>query len=540
MSEKYNWRQKMLSLIWLTYCLSIPKTYFGDQEFLQDFATRAVKANFADPEVRDLIGMWELVWGCAIYQKVTKTMSSNVNDHTMYMAKYKGDPDCDRYVIALAGTNPFSLQNILVEDINVSRTSGWNNGQPWLSTEHFAEDPGKPAVSNGIAAALKELTTDMWDGDKRILDYLQEITAKATKPIEITVAGHSLAGAMAPSLGLSLVDRQAEWDPSKTATIKVVTLAGFTPGNAAFAEYYDATLGENTDRLWNQIDVVPNVFEVEGLRKVAGIYSPSLWPSVSMTAVFKGLEVASGAQNYTHILRSTPGIPSEFNPAFTIGNLDGDPDLKGVVLDMCAEMVAYPALQEVQMIPLVPDSIKDKLKVLVKEFGAEVREVLDELVTVGGDVEDVITERLGDVLSQATGLPPSILMFNAPPGLKKVLATEQLVNLINYVLQLLYHHVWRYAEYFEFTELDKRRQEITVRVAGEMKKKQAEVQPENTVIVNYGSAKKDDVDDLLNGEGKLLAGISGIMKNLKEAGQVSQSAQPVIFLVKKKKSDDGF
>lgn len=540
MSGQYNWQQKVLSLIWLTYCLSIPKTYFGSQAYLQTFATKAIKANFADAQIRNLIGIWQLVWGCAIYQNNTKISSSNVNDHTMYVAKNVDNTEIDQYVIALAGTNPFSLQNILMEDVNVGQATPWNAGQPWKSTEIIRQDNGQPAISAGICKALRDLTTSMWDQDLLLLDYLKQATAQATKPVEITVAGHSLAGAMAPSLGLLLVDRQAEWDEKKTATVKVVSLAGFSPGNEAFANYYNATLGDKTDRLWNHIDVVPNVWEIEGMRRIPGIYEPNLPSNVAIEVVFKGLEAFSQAQNYTHIKRSVPGFPSTFNPSFQIENLGRDSDLKNVVLDMCVEFVAYPILLEIQAIPFLSENIESNLTKLLGAFQEELKELLDDLISQGTNVEDALRERLSSVIAQFTGIDINFFFIPLSDQLNQLLSHEEMVNLLNYVLQLLYHHVWRYTEYYGYTELDRRRQEITAQVASQLEQEEAKVQTENTVIVNYGSAKKDDIDDLLRGEGKLLKGISGVMERLKQSGQVSKSAQPVIFLVQKKKDDNKF
>jgi len=540
MSSQYSWQQKVLCLIWLTYCISIPKTYFGSQEYLQTFATKAVKANFADPQIRSLIGTWQLTWGCAVYQIKKGSSSSNVNDHTMYIAKYMDNPDLDQYVIALAGTNPFSLQNLLLEDVNVATASPWNQGQPWKTAERLTKDNGEPAVSAGITKALKDLTTAMWDGDQLLFDHLREITMNASKPVEITVAGHSLAGAMAPSLALSLVDRQAEWDAKQTTNIKVVSLAGFSPGNEAFARYYDQMLGEKTERLWNQMDIVPNVWAVEGLRKIPRIYTPDIPPILAVDIALKALELSSQDQNYTHIKRTTEGFASDFNPGFMIDNLPNDPDLKGVVLDVCTEFMAYPVILQLQSIPLVGDVTKDYVTDLVKEFSEEVRVVLDDVVTNSASSEDLLKESLNGVISKICGVDVNLFLFPIPDELEELLSTRQVVRLINFVLQVLFQHVWRYSRHYQFTEFDARRAELTAQVASKMKVEESKVQTQNTVIVNYGSAKKDDVDDLLRGEGKLLRSISSVMEQLKQADQVSQNAQPVIFIVQKKKDSGKF
>jgi hypothetical protein len=536
MSGQYNWQQKVLSHIWFTYCLAIPKAHFGPQEYLQKFATKAIKTYCADAQIRKLIGTWELTWGCAIYQNNTKDSFSNLNDHTMYVAKNTDNTEIDQYVISIAGTSPFSLQNILLENVNVGKATPWNAGQPWKSGETINQDNGQPAVSAGMCRALKYLTTQMWDGNVLLLDYLKQVTSQASKPVEITVAGHSLGGAMAPSLALLLVDRQAEWDEKKTATVKVVALAGFSPGNEAFANYYDATLGDKTDRLWNQSDIVPNLWEIESMRKIPAIYEPELPSNIAISVLLKRLEEFSQAQNYTQIKRSVPGFESPFNPSFQIQNLSKNFILdKNVVLDICAELVAYPVLLQIQAMPFLSDDLESNLTTLAKTFANDIKEVLDDLIENDTDTEDALKERLSASITEFTGIDVNLFFVPVSDRLEQLFSREEMFNLVNYVLQLLYHHTVRYSEYYGYTEVDRRREELTAQIAAQLEEEEAKIQTENTVIVNYGSAKKDDVDDLLRGEGKLLKGMSGIMERLKQSGHVSKNAQPVIFLVQKKK-----
>lgn len=63
---------------------------------------------------------------------------------------------------------------------------------------------------------------------------------------------------------------------AKIANVKVVSVAGFSAGNSAFAEYYDQTLGPNTLRIWNSSDLVPHVWEVEALKIIPRLYSPNI------------------------------------------------------------------------------------------------------------------------------------------------------------------------------------------------------------------------------------------------------------------------
>ncbi|HBQ96985.1 MULTISPECIES: hypothetical protein [unclassified Roseofilum] len=66
----------------------------------------------------------------------------------------------------------------------------------------------------------------------------------------------------------------------------------------------------------------------------------------------------------------------------------------------------------------------------------------------------------------------------------------------------------------------------------------ATAQKENTIILEIGNAKKDDIDDLRYGEGKLFKKIQYTIERLKDDGQVGENAQPIIVIVKKKKEKD--
>ena len=62
----------------------------------------------------------------------------------------------------------------------------------------------------------------------------------------------------------------------------------------------------------------------------------------------------------------------------------------------------------------------------------------------------------------------------------------------------------------------------------------AQTQQANTIILDLGSASKDDITDLRYGEDKLLKRIAKAIESLKQSGEISEDAQPVIAIVKKK------
>lgn len=60
-------------------------------------------------------------------------------------------------------------------------------------------------------------------------------------------------------------------------------------------------------------------------------------------------------------------------------------------------------------------------------------------------------------------------------------------------------------------------------------------QEANTIILEM-SARKDDIDDLRYGEGKLFRKVGSVIEQLKDSGEVGENIQPFIVIVKEKKS----
>ncbi|MEA5576047.1 hypothetical protein [Anabaena sp. UHCC 0451] len=65
------------------------------------------------------------------------------------------------------------------------------------------------------------------------------------------------------------------------------------------------------------------------------------------------------------------------------------------------------------------------------------------------------------------------------------------------------------------------------------------IQEANTIILEFNSAKKDDLRDLRAGEGKLFRKIQDTIDQLQETGELGDCVQPVIVIVQQKKSDKG-
>ena len=116
-----------------------------------------------------------------------------------------------------------------------------------------------------------------------LLTFLAAAIENATGPLDIVVAGHSKAGALASTVALWLAETQGDrtpaeerWDPGRRATVHCWSYAGPTAGDAAFARRSDALLGARCHRVWNDLDIVPRAWCIDDLVSVPALYEPAI------------------------------------------------------------------------------------------------------------------------------------------------------------------------------------------------------------------------------------------------------------------------
>ena len=288
---QYQEQQIIFTLSWLSNWSPKKK---GTSEKLEKEMTSALNEFLNKDEIQNLIGHWDIVWGPAIYNK-KKYDNKNVTN-TMYVAN-RGN----KYVIAIAGTNPYSTYDWIVEDFFVRKKV------KWAYANSFSQGLN-PEISEGTNIGLTHLRKDMSSSGKTIVQYLQELTAKVDSPIEIIVTGHSLGGALSSTLALSLLDTQSDWDPKKLATVFTQPSAGATPGDEDFSRYFQYQLGTHTNRIWNTIDIVPHAWNKTQLNEIPKLYLPEIKSDIWIEAFVSRATHLSGSNNYTQILPDTPGL----------------------------------------------------------------------------------------------------------------------------------------------------------------------------------------------------------------------------------------
>lgn len=210
---------------------------------------------------------WDIVWGPAVYTFPLTFLQDNM----MFVVKQRSQPD--NYVVAIRGTNGMSIWNWLEEDFRVLQKVDWPvpANKPIKGTPKISE-----ATHIGIEALLEKMIpkANMPGDNQSIKTFLSSVVQAG--PAKINFTGHSLAGALAPTLALWFKQYQSiadNWDPSGNAHITTTPFAGATAGNSDFSEYFNAQLGSVCDRIHNTLDIVPHAWEQDTLKTMANLYT---------------------------------------------------------------------------------------------------------------------------------------------------------------------------------------------------------------------------------------------------------------------------
>ncbi len=237
-------------------------------------------------------GDWKVVWGPCVYSRKPTTPSSATN--AMYVAH---SASLSTYVVAIAATNPTSLYDWLVEDGDVSPVyqAKWPVVLPFTANLHLPYLPIQPAISAGTATGISNLLTQPAMVDP-VNGNLQSFLAHvASKDATLIFSGHSLAGALSPTMALYLYPQPTS---SGWKQVLVLPTAGATPGNAPFAKAFNeaysptpsgvnapygtwnvdyANANDVVPHAWNQLENIVQPADAQGnYPSIYGVLNPSL------------------------------------------------------------------------------------------------------------------------------------------------------------------------------------------------------------------------------------------------------------------------
>lgn len=345
MKCQYDNVQRLFTLCWLS---NEANSIVDSQQHLQQVMSERILKAFESKAFKELVGDWNLVWGPVVMTDPRE--HKQVLTNGMYVAC---NADGSQYVIAVTSTNSSSIYDWEVEDGDVHETTSWSpNRQTQLD----------PRISVGTSIGLENLlqmkttahTALSESGESlSLMHFMRAQMRDIQQPVEWTVTGYSLGGALAPVLALTLAEDRNDWDPQRYATLTCAPFAGATPGNVDFARYYDEHMGSVTTRVWNAIDVVPHAWDYNMLVRVPSLYMPIQSAGILVAAVVdlaKADALASlfnSPSPYAQLQPYTPGLPGQVSlPLATISDHQAFSAVFKAVMDKVVELAltALPGL----------------------------------------------------------------------------------------------------------------------------------------------------------------------------------------------------
>lgn len=226
-------------------------------------------------------GDWATAWGPSVYCEGSGPLARATN--TMFVAHSKSQA---MYVVAIAGTNFDSIDDWMQEDANVQPAhmasfpiaipyEDPNNSLPLNQSIAYVSG----ATADGVTALLTKLS-DPKSG-QGLQDFLNSVVNAGDT---LVFTGHSLAGALSPTLAMQLYPTPAT---SGWKTVLVQPSAGASPGNATFAAAYATAYPATPTGLaapfdnWNvnyasERDVVPHAWN-----RLDQVFIPAGLPDVT-------------------------------------------------------------------------------------------------------------------------------------------------------------------------------------------------------------------------------------------------------------------
>jgi len=227
----------------------------------------------------NLGGQWSLAWGPVVYAPL------GVPANVMYVA---ANPDRSAYFVAIAGTNFNALlSDVILEDNCVISAIPWAQAFPSLGGCNGPSGFDTPHISQGTQLGVNNLL-NMVDNltQKSLVDFLCSLGSTGSKTLIFT--GHSLGGALAPTLALALAtSKGTKFSTTNWGHVYVLPTAGPTPGDANFSKLFQqvfppVSLGLAQDYFaWNQnirnsLDAVPHAWVTSMINEIPTLY-PAPW-----------------------------------------------------------------------------------------------------------------------------------------------------------------------------------------------------------------------------------------------------------------------
>ena len=270
---------------------------------LQGQLETTIQTSLNDPGYQALIGSsWTLAWGPCVYQD----NNSGVVDNAMFVAQ---NTATNTFVIAIAGTSLHSSFDKITEDASVNPIMAWPYDQTMPSGAAF---PADVCIAKGTSIGVDTLQ-GMQDSKGRSLEaFLQSVQSNSAT---LVFTGHSLGGALAPTLACALIT-QGALDLSQWGPVYVYPTAGPTPGNGAFVTLFQTLFPQTTvgaqpwqvwnSLIWNSLDIVPHAWSSTTMSQILGLYEPTVFPGLGTITLVQDAEKRASGQGYQQLPSNGP------------------------------------------------------------------------------------------------------------------------------------------------------------------------------------------------------------------------------------------
>lgn len=256
---------------------------------------------------------WQRAWGPAVETKFSDILAmSHVSLPPQVAAAsltvFKENTG-NNYVVAIEATNPYSNYDWVMLDLDVTHT------QPWSS---FYAAPNSGNISQGTYTGLRSLLAlqSTLDAQPMVIDYLKTIIANATVTNNIVVTGHSLGGALSPVFALYLQHIVDSMNGSATNKVYCMSTAGATPGDTAFASYYNGILGNTTAKISNYYDIIPRAWDTMLMNQITTLAPGGLYSGSAPCTPFDSIYICPCAKKQT-AKYTAPFVPMATPPSIT-------------------------------------------------------------------------------------------------------------------------------------------------------------------------------------------------------------------------------
>jgi len=255
----------------MTFIMSMISNFAPKQKNATDpaSAAQAIQTSFAESlpgiiAAADFPVDVTVAWGpyVVVEPKDIKGNTATATN-TMLVFKYPSQTvaGINEYVVSIAGTKATSVFDELDEDLLGGKIADWP----------YCPEPNNIRISHGTLNGIK-LLLGLNSGNS-ITEYFS--TLDDPNAI-ITVAGHSLGGALSPALALVLfgADTTSSDLPARAKTqswtTRTYAVAGPDVGNSYYVDYLKATFPPQPEpavkwqqfncKIWNSLDIVPQVW----------------------------------------------------------------------------------------------------------------------------------------------------------------------------------------------------------------------------------------------------------------------------------------